>query len=460
MFFDSLTGDGSLNWSLTGPDGRLVNPRTFNNSDSYEMDAMLNVRAGDYVIEVAASGTITNSYAFRLINASTALPFAPGTLLTGSLNPGISTVLYRFDASAGDRFYFDGRPTSGFVYPPYLRIYSPADQIVLNQQNVTTDAETFSLPQTGSYLLAVEGRYLDTSTTNTFSFLLAPNPAQPPSPLFETNVAPDLVVTGLALNPTSGLQSGQSTTVQWATRNNGTAATPASFTERVTVRNTATSQIVVDRTLFYDEALSGAINPGQTRTRQLVVALPDGPAGVGALEVTVATDAFNNVFEQNVGGTAEANNASSVNINTTLAPYPDLQVASLNTTPVAGWLAGSTVTVSWVVTNSGARASAGSWNESIVVRNTNSSQTILNTTTNYASAEPGTATSRRMVSALARSPSSCPWTRARSARSRWSSRPTATASSSNTTPKGAPKPTTPDRSSAPLRRTCWSQVSA
>ena len=389
VFFDSLTGDGSLNWSLTGPDGRLVNPRTFNNSDSYEMDAMLNVRAGDYVIEVAASGTITNSYAFRLINASTALPFAPGTLLTGSLNPGISTVLYRFDASAGDRFYFDGRPTSGFVYPPYLRIYSPADQIVLNQQNVTTDAETFSLPQTGSYLLAVEGRYLDTSTTNTFSFLLAPNPAQPPSPLFETNVAPDLVVTGLALNPTSGLQSGQSTTVQWATRNNGTAATPASFTERVTVRNTATSQIVVDRTLFYDEALSGAINPGQTRTRQLVVALPDGPAGVGALEVTVATDAFNNVFEQNVGGTAEANNASSVNINTTLAPYPDLQVASLNTTPVAGWLAGSTVTVSWVVTNSGARASAGSWNESIVVRNTNSSQTILNTTTNYASAEPG-----------------------------------------------------------------------
>ncbi|MBK7999158.1 MAG: putative Ig domain-containing protein [Verrucomicrobia bacterium] len=389
LIFDSLTGVSNLRWSLNGPDGRLIDPRSFDNSDSYEMTPLLNLRAGDYVIEVSGNASGTNSYAFRLLDPGTATPFTPGNLVTGSAIPGISTAMYRFDANAGDRFYYDGRPYTGFSTTPYVRILSPIDQLPLNQIGVNSDAETFAVGQSGTYLLLVEGRYLETSTNGNFSFLLAPNNPPPPSPLFETNVAPDLVVTGLAINPSAGLQSGQSATLQWTTRNNGNAATPGSFTERVTVRNMSSGQIVVNRTLFYDESLNGPINPGQTRPRQILVAIPDGNRGAGNLEVTVTTDTLNGIFEQNGGGTGEANNASSINITTTLAPYPDLQIASVTTTPLSGWQTGSVVTINWVTTNSGNRATVGSWNESVVVRNTNTSQTILNSSTNYAAGEPG-----------------------------------------------------------------------
>jgi hypothetical protein len=33
LYFDSLTNDSSLNWSLIGPTGTLVNPRSFQSSD-------------------------------------------------------------------------------------------------------------------------------------------------------------------------------------------------------------------------------------------------------------------------------------------------------------------------------------------------------------------------------------------------------------------------------------------
>jgi hypothetical protein len=389
LVFDSWTGVNNLRWSLNGPDGRLIDSRSFDNSDSYEMNPLLDLRAGEYVIEVSGSSSSTNSYAFRLIDPGTATPFTPGNLVTGSATPSIATEMYRFDANAGDRFYFDGRPFTGFSSTPYFRILSPIDQLVVNQVAINSDVETFAVGQTGTYLLLVEGRYIETSTNGTFSFLLAPNTSQPPSPLFETNVAPDLVVTSLAINPSSGLQSGQSATLQWNTRNNGNAATPGSFTERVTVRNLTSGQIVVNRTLFYDESLNGPINPGQTRPRQILVTIPDGNPGAGNLEVSVTTDTFNGIFEQNGGGTGEANNASSINITTTLAPYPDLQIASVTTTPTSGWQTGSVVTINWVTTNSGTRATVGSWNESVVVRNTNTSQTILNSSTNYAAAEPG-----------------------------------------------------------------------
>lgn len=389
LIFDSWTGVNNLRWTLSGPDGTLIHQRSFDSSDSYEENPLLNLRPGGYLIEVLATGSSTNSYAFRLLDPGAATPFTPGNLVTGSVAPGISTAMYRFEANAGDRFYFDGRPFTGFSTTPYFRILSPSDQQVVSQVGLNTDVATFAVGQAGTYLFLVEGRYIETSTNGAFSFLLVPNTPPPPSPLFETNVAPDLVVTGLAINPASGLQSGQSATLQWTTRNNGNAATPGSFTERVTVRNLTSGQIVVNRTLFYDESLNGPVNPGQSRPRQILVAIPDGNPGAGNLEVTVTTDTLNGIFEQNGGGTGEANNASSINITTTLAPYPDLQVAGITATPASGWQTGSVVTLHWVTTNSGTRATTGSWNESVVVRNTNTSQTILNTSTNYAADEPG-----------------------------------------------------------------------
>ncbi len=388
LFFDTLT-NSSLPWTLTGPGGVMVNSRALFSSDSIDGVSLLDLPAGNYTIMIEASGATTGSYAFRLLNATSATAFTPGTLVTNSLTPGNSTRLYRFTANAGAPFYFDGRPVSGFTSPPYVHIYTPLGVSLFAAFQASTDHDTFSVPQTGDYILAVEGRYVDTSTNGNFSFVVVPNPSQPSTPLFETNVAPDLIVTGLAITPPTGLQSGQGVTVSWNTINNGTAPAPSSFTERVTVRNTGTSQTIVNRTLLYDDAALGTINGGQSRARQLALTLPEGPASVGNLEVTVTTDTLNNIFEQNSGGTGEANNAASITTTTTLATYPDLQVASLGVTPVSAWLTGSVVTVSWVITNTGNRATIGSWNESLLVRNTNTSQIIVNTTTNYDSSAPG-----------------------------------------------------------------------
>jgi hypothetical protein len=387
LFFDNLSNVG-FGWTLTGPSGVIVNNRALFSSDSADGDSLLDLPMGDYLIAVDSTGTNTGSYAFRLLDAAAATPFTPDTLVSGSLAPGNSTAIYRFTANAGDQFYFDGRPTSGFIATPYVRVYTPLLGLLFSRQ-VTSDEDTFVVPQSGDYLLPVEGRYYDTSTNGTFSFLLARNPPQPPSPLFETNAAPDLVVTVVSLNPPSGLQSGQSATVQWTVRNNGTAPTPGAFTDRISVRNNGTSQILVNRALPYDPATGGFIAPSETRVRQLVITLPDGTASVGTLEVTVTTDTLNNVFEQNAGGTAEANNATSITTTTTLAPYPDLEVASLAVSPPSGWLTNSTVTLSWVITNTGTRATAGSWTESLVVRNTNTAQVIVNSTTSYDESEPG-----------------------------------------------------------------------
>jgi len=387
LIFDSLV-DSAFTWALAGPSVKSFSPRRFNSSDSYDGNPLLDLPAGDYLITVNAADANTGSYSFRLLDAATATPYTPGTVANGTLAPANRTALYQFNVTGGERFYYDGLPATGFATAPYGRFIAPSGKAVL-AGNMTADVDTFGVLETGTYLATVEGRASENSPTGSFSFRYVPNPPQPPTPLFDTNVAPDLVVTGVVIAPPSGLQSGQSATVSWTTRNTGNAGTSGSFTERVSVRNTGNGQIIVNRTLFYDETASGSINPGQTRNRQLAITLPDGPTGAGNLEITVTTDTLNNIFEQNGGGTAEANNAASISITTTLAPYPDLQVTSLSVAPPSAWLTGSVVTVSWVTTNTGNRATSGSWSESLLVRNTNTSQVIVNTATNYDESAPG-----------------------------------------------------------------------
>jgi len=385
VFFDSLT-NSSLQWTLTGPTG-LIATRTFNGTDSADNFSVFDLPAGDYLITVDGSSATIGGYAFRLLDAASASPLTFSVTNTVTLAPGNSTTLRSFPGNVGDRFYLDGIGQSGLAATPYLSIIAPLGNRIVGPLSISSDF-SFTNTQAGTFVLAVEGRYSDTSPSGTVSFRLVPNPSQPPQPLFDTNVAPDLLVSGVTLNPPSGLQSGASVAVAWTTVNNGSAATAGSFTERVTIRNTGTSQIIATGTLLYDESLGGPLAPTSTRPRALVLNLPDGPASVGPLEVTVTTDYLNNLFEQNIGGTGEANNATTINTSATLAPYPDLRVLSLQTTPIDAWTTNSLVTVSWVLTNSGNRATLGAWTESLIVRNTNTTHVIAAVTTNYDAALP------------------------------------------------------------------------
>ena len=118
-------------------------------------------------------------FRFRLIDALSAKPIQPDTLIAESLIPALSTALFQFDGSEGDRLYFDGRPQQGGDYPPKMTLFAP-DRSVVRTGSVTTDIDTFTLPSTGSYLVAVEGRFSTTSPPTEFSSCSSRTPARTP----------------------------------------------------------------------------------------------------------------------------------------------------------------------------------------------------------------------------------------------------------------------------------------
>ena len=385
LYFDALT-NADLWWRLDAPWGNIVNWRPFSNSDGADIsDPSLPLPAGTYTLALAGDNfRVTGGYQFRLLNFADATAFTPGTVVSNTLSPADSTVFYQFAGTAGDRYYFDGQLASGFTYTPLCRLYAPAGNILLSQ-SVNQNVDTFALPQSGTYTLTVEGRIYDTHASGNYAFTLVPNPPQPPLPLFPTNVLPDLVVASVSVSPPSGIQSGGLATVQWTDQNSGTGPTSGSFTDRVTIRNAA-NQVLVDSFLPYTESDpgNGPLAPGTTRNRQLAVRLPDGTNSVGTLQVTVSVDAQNAIAESN-----EANNSTSASFTVTLAPYPDLLVASVGTVPPTRWLPGSVVTVDWQLTNSGAGLANTNWTDSVVVVNTNTSAVLFSGTTNYNLADPG-----------------------------------------------------------------------
>src|SRR5213076_1744751 len=103
--------NGNFNWTLTGPAGTAVNARRFI-EDEFNFPP-LRLPAGDYALTIDAVGDATGAYAFRLSDSTSVTPLTPGTPVSGVLDPGLETDLYRFTAAAGDRYFFDVVARSG-----------------------------------------------------------------------------------------------------------------------------------------------------------------------------------------------------------------------------------------------------------------------------------------------------------------------------------------------------------
>ena len=109
----------------------------------------------------------------------------------------------------------------------------------------------------------------------------------------------DLLVTGLSVSPTSGLQSGGSLTVSWDNTNNGLGAVSNSFSDQVQIVNTTTRQTLVTAPVLYNETSRGPLSAGGFAGQQYSFQLPDGAAGTGPLQITVTNDIYNQVTEFN-----------------------------------------------------------------------------------------------------------------------------------------------------------------
>ena len=373
VLLDNLDDRFELSMTLRGPMAVPFENTSVRNpeSDSRQLKAL---PAGDYVATFWMPVGQTNAFRFRFLDALEAPVMTPGEPVTVSFAEARSTEVLRFNARAGDQFYLRAEGTTGFTAGASLRLLTEAGDPMFNQ-DTRFDVSTFSMPYTGAYYLVLNGSDWKPGEQGTYRFTLLPVSPSPSTPLFEsTGDGPDLVVDGLSVTP-SPIASGGTLSVQWTSRNAGTASATNGFTDRVVVRNAAGS-VLADRILSAGTPpwMSGASLPRSTTLK-----LPDGPSAVGTLTVEVTTDSGNAVAERGNAGNAESNNRATTTVTGTLAPYPDLRISALQATPPTAWTPGNPVTLSWTLTNAGNGPAAAPWSTRLRVINRTTGVTVVDT---------------------------------------------------------------------------------
>src|SRR3990170_7535960 len=175
IYFDSLTNNYYMTWSLTGPSGALVSDRSFRASDSADIaNPVIKLVPGDYQLSVNPAGDVTGAYQFRLLDFASAQAISPGTPVSGGLWPANESDLYQFNAVAGDKFFFDAQARSGATNASW-RLIDPYNNKVFEAAfgSVSSDVDTLTMTVSGTYTLLIEGRYLDTGSA-TYTFNVAP----------------------------------------------------------------------------------------------------------------------------------------------------------------------------------------------------------------------------------------------------------------------------------------------
>ena len=166
IVFDSLTANSGLYWSLTNQRGTVVSNRSFVGSDGYNIGGgnMLDLQAGEYVLSVDGAADTTGAYAFRLIDLDNADTFTPGEVVADEMLAN-RTALYRFDAAAGESFFFDAHASPSETVS--WRLLGPDGEYITGP-NGWNDQGPYLLARTGSYTLEVEG-YVYNNPANTIS---------------------------------------------------------------------------------------------------------------------------------------------------------------------------------------------------------------------------------------------------------------------------------------------------
>ena len=193
---------------------------------------------------------------------------------------------------------------------------------------------------------------------------------------------PDLHVAGLAVDPSSVLQSGGTIALDWSDSNVGDGAAAGNWYDYVNVVNTTTGQTLVSTNQGY----SGQnIAAGDNTPRSYSFSMPNGAAGVGNLSVTVTADAGGSLPEYNSSGLLDTNRSANTTTTTTLADYPDLHATALAVDPSSVLQSGGTVTLDWSDSNVGDGAAAGSWSDYVNVVNSTTEQTLVSAVQGYSS---------------------------------------------------------------------------
>ena len=181
LYFDALTNNYSLTWSLDGPTGNVVNGRSFTASDGRNiLRSRPGVRGGQLRADRVGNRSTTGAFQFRLLDFAGATPLTPGTPVSVNGFIANSTDLYRFNAAAGDEFNFVFQSSSGIPNASW-RLIDPYNNVLFNQSLVSS-VGTNTLSAAGIYTLLIEG-YIGDLGVGSYGFNVIPAGNVPPSPL-------------------------------------------------------------------------------------------------------------------------------------------------------------------------------------------------------------------------------------------------------------------------------------
>lgn len=130
LVFDALDTwygkEDGVEWRLTRLDGSGVefgwrHPGSYLYGYAY---GGYSLKPGQYKLSVRNTQDAATAFQFRVLNRDVAIGFTPGETVDDSFPAGESR-LYRFNAEAGEHFYFDGQAESNYWY-----LYDPAGRRV------------------------------------------------------------------------------------------------------------------------------------------------------------------------------------------------------------------------------------------------------------------------------------------------------------------------------------------
>jgi hypothetical protein len=370
LMIDALT-NGNIYARLNGPAGQYFNT-ILRSIEGPGNATVITAVPGDYSITLYGIGSEVPGYRFRLRDITDAPVLIPGTIAQAAFDLPFGTFVQRLQGTVGQSFFHDVVEYAGFSTGTYHRLLT-SDGTSLWDTFAGSDPAPFTLPYTGDFYFIANAPAFDPATPPTYRFRMVSNPTPSPESLLGNLSLADLIPENVSATP-DPVVSGGSLTVRWSTANRGNATTAVALTDRVVVRNSSGAVVATASTTD----TTGPLAPNQSRTRELVLQLPDGAAASGALAVEVTADSTGAVREANAAGTGEANNLAVVTITGTLAPYPDLQPQGFQTT-VATWAPGASIELRWNTTNSGTRSATGPWTERLVVSNASRRVVVVDT---------------------------------------------------------------------------------
>lgn len=157
LYFDGILGNFNITAQLFSPSGQSL----FSSGTNDDRAPFSLLESGTYRLRIDGNGATTGDYRFRLVDTATVPTLNFGATNEGSLNPGTTSQLFKFQGSANQTISLTDLGSQAFG-GSYL-LYGPGNQLIISR-SFTQNFEV-TLPGEGLYTLI-----LDSSSNNAVNY--------------------------------------------------------------------------------------------------------------------------------------------------------------------------------------------------------------------------------------------------------------------------------------------------